>query len=795
MLVLVVTAVSGCGKKEEKNQSNVVDNSINDGHVDSNITSDSQTGLEEEDDLESNTIENQMSVEDIRNLNPYVISVNRFAEDELGRNVTGYMSIDYVEIDENSQALCPELTKSLEQFNNKRKKDFVDSYERFNEAANKYAEYYFEATHSEEEYVDSKEPETCIDYEFIDVMRADSVATSLLITYTDFLGTGSLKTMYVGATFDSQTGEQLDINDVVVDWSAYKNAILTEMERKYESVKASDTDPTDYLGWVLTPEGIIIYYPDGYVSTAKEGEKSVQINFDEYPEVFNKKYTIAPSEYTIPINADDVFYMDVDGDLIREAVIYSPEDSGVYADSGEYPTYEITVNDRLYNNFEEEWFYGYRPYYVHRNDGNYIYVYTEGYGSDYICVNKFVGDEPICVAKLPATPFYVENLDETDEEFINRHIAFSHPDMVHKALDFDRNVCGTYRGDEGAGAEKRYWDICKIDDRYYLEYIGEYDYSAAEIELLDENPYQAGDELRYMVRVYPYSGFSFGGEFQGAGEVMYITAKLGDGGRRIELSPDNPFFYCLQTMYALEDVNMHEIQDNSKSNKIAPEIIGAWRSQAEADSISYDVFMEFYEDGRVDIVKKSECYTPMVYRGIYNLEKKGSIYSGTIEAEAMGMGRQPVADWNIEFDPSSDSPIKITGEYEDDNPLVYGVADMGFFKTEPGKRDKYIHPGPWKRTDEVVEMYDEYTFNDEYGFEYDFQPEYVEAIINRAVELADGTSYVTYGIQDNKNGGEIWVKVLYDAMPSVQVTKNWVKYNMAEGSYCDIHDQYLDEEY
>ena len=59
------------------------------------------------------------------------------------------------------------------------------------------------------------ESDTCVDYEFIDVMRADNVAMSMLVSYVDFWGYGDIKGMYVGVNYDSQTGKRLDIHDVV----------------------------------------------------------------------------------------------------------------------------------------------------------------------------------------------------------------------------------------------------------------------------------------------------------------------------------------------------------------------------------------------------------------------------------------------------------------------------------------------------------------------------------------------------------------------------------------------------
>ena len=95
------------------------------------------------------------------------------------------------------------------------------------------------------------------------------------------------------------------------------------------------------------------------------------------PFAFTKDVS-SSTEYAIPFDGDEVFYMDVNGDLKREAVTYSPLGPGDFAGE-EYPSYEIYVNGKSYQNFDEDWFYGYKPYYVRKNNKSYIYCYTEGY--------------------------------------------------------------------------------------------------------------------------------------------------------------------------------------------------------------------------------------------------------------------------------------------------------------------------------------------------------------------------------------------------------------------------------
>lgn len=715
-----------------------------------------------------------------KNLNAHIRTLNKLVKDELERYAVGYMCIDYIELDNNSKELCPELAKSLDEFNEIRKKNFDEASVSFAMAANKY---------NEEEFEAAEDADTCVDYEYIRVMRADNVAMSMLVSYEDFWG-DEVDRKYEGVTYDSQTGKRLEIYDVV-DTDKYRNAIDSELKRKYDKVSMIDFDPLEYKGWVLTPEGIIVHFTEDNISIPKGGDAFVQINFDEYPEAFNEKYCVTTDEYAIPFYGKDIFYIDTEGtNGEREAVVYSPLLYDEKSSQDEYCSYEINVDGKCYSNFDEDWFYGYKTYYVHTQEGSFIYTNIEGYDKDYIIVNKFYGEEPVCIEKLPGMPFYAENLDDEDDALVRRSIAFTNPAMIYDALSFENNVCGTYQSQEDDELESRYWDILSLDGKYYLDCIGEYDFTAAEIELLDTTPYLVDGELRYMVKVYPFSGFAFAGEYQGGGEVMYISSKIDSPRKQIQLSSDNPFFDTVLCMNEAEGINLHRIQDTHRDNSVAPWIVGAWRSVVNIEGEETNIFMQFLEDGRVDIVRKCECYPPDVYRGIYSLEEKDGRYIGKIEAEELGMGSQPMADWILEYDPASDTPITIKDENLDFSPLAYGVDDLMLSKTESGANDRYIHPGPYDRTDEVVKKYDEYNLSNE-SDGFDFESYNIESIINTAVELTNGTSYISYGIQNKNNGGAIWIKILKDVYPSIQATRNWVRYDIGESSYYDIYDRKL----
>ena len=88
-------------------------------------------------------------------------------------------------------------------------------------------------------------------------------------------------------------------------------------------------------------------------------------------------------------------------------------------------------------------------------------------------------------------------------------------------------------------------------------------------------------------------------------------------------------------------------------------------------------------------------------------------------------------------------------------------------------------------------MFDEYLSATDEGFKNDYTPEYLDNIYAKARTLTNCTSYNSYGVQDNKKGGEIWIKIMKDVLPSVQVTKGWIRYDLGANSYYDIYDNCL----
>ncbi len=367
---------------------------------------------------------------------------------------------------------------------------------------------------------------------------------------------------------------------------------------------------------------------------------------------------------------------------------------------------------------------------------------------------------------------------EEAEKAANAHKA-------EDALSFENNICGIYLSDADDDTEVRKFEISSIDGRFYIEYIGEYEFAAAEIELLDAEPFVKDDELRYMVMMYPFSGFSFAGDYWGGdGTVCCITA-LGNG--RIELSEGQPFFsHGAQTMEKADDVLLHPVLGMKEENTTAPELIGAWRTAYKRGAEDVETYTEFLEDGTVKIVEKTEGMPPVAAIGVYTAEKTEEGIQGVISSERLGYGTQPMEDLKLVVDPNVGFPI-IYSEYSD-----YDESD--FWRTEAGEHELLIEPGPCDRADELNEAWIEYiSVTEEDGFAYDFNPDMIDAIAEQAAALIDAENFAFYGIQDNGNGGQAWIRVYKDDAENA-VTENWICYDFATGEYWDIYGTLLAED-
>lgn len=209
----------------------------------------------------------------------------------------------------------------------------------------------------------------------VQVRRADSVAVSILEDY----GKEDSRS-FNGLNYDTESGKELGLADVFTDTSKIPATVEKEiMSRIGEDETDGDTavieyfknTPDDSITWTLDYNGVAFYFNSGDIAPTNFGIQVVTVNFAEYPDLFNEKYTIVPDEYIVSLPASAPFYAYITGDKKTEELTVSghyDEDTKFY--------HTISINSET-SEFEAEWFSYIEPYYVKTKDGKiYLCVFS-----------------------------------------------------------------------------------------------------------------------------------------------------------------------------------------------------------------------------------------------------------------------------------------------------------------------------------------------------------------------------------------------------------------------------------
>lgn len=206
------------------------------------------------------------------------------------------------------------------------------------------------------------------------VKRADSLVTSLLFSGYSFTG-GAHGNYYLhGESYDSKTGKELTISDVVKDTDALAPAISEQLDIFWSDVEFfEDFEETlqnsEELSWTIDYNGITFYFSPYTLAPYAAGTQTVTLSNEEYPDILKDEYKNAPASYGLQLSTDIPFYYDVTGDgKIDEITFYHSEVFGTSES-----LFTICVNDVPYT--EEYQFFNCEAHFVHTKDGkNYIYI-------------------------------------------------------------------------------------------------------------------------------------------------------------------------------------------------------------------------------------------------------------------------------------------------------------------------------------------------------------------------------------------------------------------------------------
>ncbi|MBE6612298.1 MAG: hypothetical protein E7632_07385 [Ruminococcaceae bacterium] len=220
----------------------------------------------------------------------------------------------------------------------------------------------------------------------VQIRRADSVAVSLLSDSTLIYGRINGRYLH-GTTYDSKTGKQLAITDVITDMSRIPAIVKEELagytwtgDFNSETAVADyfRSTPADGLSWTLDYNGVTFYFASGDLAELGNGRLAATVSFARYPELFYEAYMAVPDAYLVELAQGHPFYTDLDGDGRAEELTVSP----VRCDDGlSYDSFGVYTNTdaQYYQTDLPADMGGYHPYYVKMADGGqYLYVFAEG---------------------------------------------------------------------------------------------------------------------------------------------------------------------------------------------------------------------------------------------------------------------------------------------------------------------------------------------------------------------------------------------------------------------------------
>ena len=216
----------------------------------------------------------------------------------------------------------------------------------------------------------------------VQVRRADSVVLSLLSDSYSHYGQIHNYRVFHGSNYDTQSGKELELNDVVKEINndlalAVQEELTSHMWTGdfYSETAVEDyfaNTPYDGFSWTVDYIGVTFYFAPG--DLCDEGAMTATVSFAKHPELFYEKYMTSPAEYTVELPLDISFFAnwDADGDYEELSVSgwYDDErnayvDFGIYTEVGEYR--------------EDCYVYDFHPYFVKVENGNYLYLFCEDF--------------------------------------------------------------------------------------------------------------------------------------------------------------------------------------------------------------------------------------------------------------------------------------------------------------------------------------------------------------------------------------------------------------------------------
>ena len=190
--------------------------------------------------------------------------------------------------------------------------------------------------YAEQEYASNPD---MVEYTFdrdILVARSDETVLSMAVMEGSYLGGAHPFGMTTGRTYDTQTGKELSLKDVVSDYDGIYEYVKKQLEENYDqSMFFEDYQDTlqkmfydesgDYgtVQWTISQTGLSIYFNQYDLAPYVAGSQQVDIFFKAQPQLFQSRYVVEKESYSKVIRENSSCFADVNGDGKEEEISYS----------------------------------------------------------------------------------------------------------------------------------------------------------------------------------------------------------------------------------------------------------------------------------------------------------------------------------------------------------------------------------------------------------------------------------------------------------------------------------------
>ena len=248
----------------------------------------------------------------------------------------------------------------------------------------------------------------------IKLRRFDDQVLSFVVDYSDYSGGVHGYYSYNGFNYNAQTGEEIQLSDVIADAAGLRSVVVQKLHETYGDYLEPDLDGilsgysldggSPGYNWVLEHDGISIMFNPYAIGPYAAGAQHVHIGFLEYPNLFTGTYHAQEGAYAFQIHGWLDEQIDPDGDGVYED----------FAITQEYEEYDgdmryagrISIGVKLGQgscSLDDVYYYECQPLFMHTAEGrNFLYAEL-GMENDYHMIEVFDLNNP--------SPFWVGTID------------------------------------------------------------------------------------------------------------------------------------------------------------------------------------------------------------------------------------------------------------------------------------------------------------------------------------------------------------------------------------------------